>query len=164
MQEFVIDRIFAAPREVVFRAFTESARMKQWWGPKGFSVLKSDIDLKPGGIHHYLLKGPDGALIWGKFLYREIVAPERIVWLNSFSDEAGGTTRHPMMPTWPLEMHSTALFETVGEADTRFTIKWTPHNANPIKAATFAAGHASMTMGWNGTFDQLAEYLKGAAA
>ena len=64
MRVFTIDRVFAAPRDAVFRACTESERMKHCWGPKGFTVLKSAIDLKPGGIHHYCLKGPDNSLMW----------------------------------------------------------------------------------------------------
>ncbi len=69
------------------------------------------MDLRPGGTYHYGMKAPDGAPMWGKMVYREISPPERIVFINSFSDEAGGTTRHPMAPTWPLEMLSVFTFE-----------------------------------------------------
>ena len=95
-QEFVISRVFDAPRDLVFAAFTDPERMKHWWGPKGFTVVKSEMDLRPGGVYHYCLRAPDGAAMWGKFVYREIVAPERVVLINSFSDEQGGTTHHPM--------------------------------------------------------------------
>ncbi len=99
--------------------------MKHWWGPKGFTVVAASMDLRPGGIYHYGLRAPDGSTMWGKFVYREIVRPERIVLVNSFSDEAGNLTRHPMSPTWPLEMLSTFLF--AGEQGrTTFTIKWVP--------------------------------------
>ena len=158
-QEFVISRVFDAPRDLVFMAFTEPERMKHWWGPKGFVVVKLEMDLRPGGIQHYGLRGPDGAIMWGKFVYREIVAPQRIVLINSFSDEAGGTTRHPMSPTWPLEMLSTFLFDEVEKTRTKLTVKWSPHNSDEAGRATFAAGHASMNQGWTGTLDQLAAYL-----
>ena len=69
--------------------------MKHWWGPKGFKVLESKMDLRVGGFYHYGLKAPDGMPMWGKMVYREIVPRERIVFLNFFSDEAGGITRHP---------------------------------------------------------------------
>ncbi len=105
--DFVISRVLDAPRDLVWKAFTDPERMRQWWGPKGFSVIASKMDLRPGGTYHYGLKAPDGSPMWGKFVFREIVAPERMVFINSFSDEAGGTTRHPMAPTWPLEMLST---------------------------------------------------------
>jgi uncharacterized protein YndB with AHSA1/START domain len=158
-QEFIISRVFDAPRDLVFRAFTEPERMKHWWGPKGFVVVKLEMDLRPGGIQHYGLRGPDGAIIWGKSVYREIVAPQRIVLINSFSDEAGNIAHHPMSPTWPLEMLSTFLFDEVEKTRTKLTVKWSPHNSDEAGRATFAAGHASMKQGWTGTLDQLAAYL-----
>src|SRR6266545_2230370 len=105
--DFVISRVFDAPRDLVWKAFTEPERMQEWWGPKGFKVIASKMDLRPGGTYHYGMKAPDGSRMWGKFVYREIVRPERIVFVNFFSDESGNITRHPMSPTWPREMLST---------------------------------------------------------
>ncbi|MBV8169289.1 MAG: SRPBCC domain-containing protein [Alphaproteobacteria bacterium] len=162
-RDFVISRRFDAPPARLFAAFTEPARMQQWWGPKGFSVVKADMDLRVGGTYHYALRAPDGSTMWGKMVYREITPPNRIVWINSFSDEAGGTTRHPMAPTWPLEMLSTLTLEADG-AGTVLTLTWSPHNPNAVERATFDApmSHDSMTMGWTGTLDQLEGYLKPA--
>ena len=158
-QGFVISRVFDAPRDLVFAAFTDPERMKHWWGPKGFTVVKSEMDLRPGGVYHYCLRAPDGAAMWGKFVYREIVAPERVVLINSFSDEQGGTTHHPMMITWPLEMLSVFTFEDMGNGKSKFTVRWSPHNSSEEERSTFAKGHASMTQGWTGTLDQLTAYL-----
>ena len=158
LQEFVISRTFDAPRDLVWKVFTEPEHMKQWWGPKGVTVVKSEIDLRPGGSFHYAMRTADGQTMWGKMVYREITPPSRIVFVNSFSDEAGGTTRHPMAPTWPLEMLSTFLFEDLG-GKTKFTVHWTPLNASEEEQATFAAGHDSMKQGWGGTLDKLAPYL-----
>ncbi len=157
--DFVISRVFDAPRDLVWKAFTDPEHMRHWWGPKGFSVIASKMDLRPGGGYHYGLKAPDGAAIWGKMVYREIVAPERIVLINSFSDEAGGTTRHPMTPTWPLEMLSTFTFEEQPGGKTKVTVRWSPHDATDEERKTFDTSHASMNQGWTGTFDQLANYL-----
>jgi uncharacterized protein YndB with AHSA1/START domain len=157
-QEFVITRVFDAPRELVFAAFTEPERMKQWWGPKGFTVIASKMDLRPDGFYHYGMLAPDGSAMWGKFVYREITRPERIVVVNSFSDEDGNITRHPMSPGWPLEMLSTFLF-VQQDGRTTLTVKWSPLNADESERATFAAGHDSMRQGWTGTLDQLTEYL-----
>ena len=63
--------------------------------------LSSKMDLRPGGTYHYGMRTPDGKEMWGRFVYREIIPPERIVFVNSFSDPEGGITRHPMAPTWP---------------------------------------------------------------
>lgn len=158
-EPFVISRVFDAPRELVFKAFTEPEHMKHWWGPRGFKVIASNMDLRPGGTYHYGLKAPDGATMWGRFVYREIVAPERLVLVNSFSDAEGGITRHPMSPTWPLEMLSIFSFEDVGEGRTKLTISWTPFNASDEELATFEKGRPSMTQGWSGTFEQLEAYL-----
>src|SRR5262249_52172295 len=102
-REFVITRRFNAPRRLVWDAFTKVEHLRNWWGPKGFSVVKASLDLKPGGVFHYGLRAPNGAEMWGKWVFREIVAPERLVIVASFSDAAGGLTRHPMAPDWPLQ-------------------------------------------------------------
>lgn len=161
--EFVIARSFDAPRDLVWKAFTEAERMTHWWGPRGFTVIASTMDLRPGGIYHYGLKAPDGSTMWGKFVYRDIAAPERLVLVNSFSNAAGEITRHPMSPTWPLRMLSTFRF---GEEDgrTSVTITWSPLDADETERATFAGAHASMQQGWTGTFDQLGAYLAQARA
>jgi uncharacterized protein YndB with AHSA1/START domain len=157
--EFVISRVFDAPRDLVWKAFTEADRMKQWWGPKGFTVIASKMDLRPGGTYHYGMKSPNGSPMWGKFVFREIVPPVRMVFISSFSDEAGGVTRHPMAPTWPLEMLSTFTFEEEPGGKTKVTICWSPHNATEEERMTFDAGQDSMRQGWGGTLDQLAAYL-----
>jgi uncharacterized protein YndB with AHSA1/START domain len=157
-RDFVISRTFDAPRDLVFEAFTDPERMKEWWGPKGFTVIHSKMDLRPGGIYHYGMRAPDGKTMWGKFVFREIVRPERIVFVNSFSDEAGGMTRHPLSPTWPLELLSTFLF-TEQDGKTTVTIHWVQLDPTAEERATFDSGQDSMRMGWGGTLDQLAAYL-----
>ena len=156
---FVIARTFNAPREVVFDAFTKPEEMKKWWGPKGFTMLASKMDFKVGGFYHYGMRAPDGAPMWGKFVYREIVRPERIVFINSFSDENGGVTRHPMAPDWPLQMITTFTFEDLGGGKTRFTTTSTAFDATEAERAVFDANHDSMTQGWTGTLDQLETHL-----
>ena len=156
---FVISRVFNAPRDVVFDAFTNPEEMKKWWGPKGFTVHFSKMDLRPGGTYHYGMKAPDGTPMWGKFVYREIVRPERIVFVNSFSDEAGGVTRHPMALDWPLRMLTTFTFEDLGGGRTKLTTTSSAHEATEAEEAVFTANHDSMTQGWTGTLDQLDGYL-----
>jgi uncharacterized protein YndB with AHSA1/START domain len=157
--DFVTSRVFDAPRDLVWKAFTESERMKEWWGPKGFTVIASKMDLRPGGIYHYGMKAPDGAAMWGKFVFREIVPRQRMVFINSFSDEACGITRHPMSATWPLELLSTFTFEDEPGGKTKVTIRWSPYNASEDEQKTFDTSHDSMRQGWGGTMDQFAEYL-----
>ena len=158
IEAFIISRVFDAPRDLVFAAFTEPQRMKEWWGPKGYKVIAQTMDLRPGGSYHYGMESPTGQEMWGKLIYREIVRPERIVLVNVFSDAAGGITRHPLAPTWPLENLSTFLFEDIG-GKTKFTLRWEPINASAEEIATFNAAHTAMAGGWTGTMSQLAEYL-----
>ena len=158
-KDFVIPRVLNAPRELVWKCFTDPERMKQWWGPKGFIVLVSKMDLRVGGTYHYGMKTPDGKMMWGRMVYREITPPERLVFINSFSDEAGGLGRHPLAPTWPLQMLSTFTFDEEPGGKTKFTVRWSPHDATEEERKTFDAGHASMTGGWSGTMDQLEAYM-----
>ena len=162
--DFTLSRVFDAPRNLMWECFTDPERMRHWWGPKGFTVVASRMDLRPGGTYHYGLKAPDGTPMWGKFVYRSIVPPEKLEFISSFSDEHGGVTRHPMAPTWPLEMLSVFTFEEVADGKTRFTVRWSPHDATAEERQVFEAGRASMNQGWSGTMEQLAAYLAKAQA
>ena len=156
--EFVISRVFDAPRELVWKAWTEPERLMHWWGPKGFKMRSAKLDSRPGGIFHYCLQSPDGNDLWGKFVFREIVKPERLVFVVSFSDEKGGMTHHPISPDWPLEMLSTVTFAE-HQGRTTLTVKWIPIHATELERKTFEAGRESMKQGWTGTLDQLTDYL-----
>jgi uncharacterized protein YndB with AHSA1/START domain len=117
------------------------------------------MDLRPGGIFHYGMKAPDGSDMWGRFTYREIDAPKRLVFLNAFSDPMGGVTRHPGHAGWPLELLSTVTFDELG-GKTKVTVQWVPaDSATQIERKTFDEGRGSMKQGWTGTMDQFAAYL-----
>ena len=157
---FVISRIFDAPRERVWKAWTEVEQMKQWWGPKGFTVVHCNVDLRPGGKGLYCLRAPDGSEMWGRFVYREIVKSERLVWINAFSDKDGGLSTHPMNPGWPREMLTTVTFKDLG-GKTELTIEWIPvDGSTESELGTFDKGRDSMKGGWTGTLDQFNGYLK----
>ncbi len=158
-EPFVASRVFDAPRERVWKAWTDAAQLKDWWGPAGFKVHSCKVDLRPGGIFHYGMTAPDGGDIWGRFVYRVIDAPSRLVFIVSFSDPQGGVTRHPWSENWPLETLSSVIFEDLG-AKTRVTVQWVPHDsASEIERNTFDQGRESMKQGWGGTMDQHAAYL-----
>ena len=88
----LIARRFAAPRELVFRTLSEPEHLKQWWGPPGFPVDHCSVDFRPGGVWHYSLRGRDGAEVWARSVYREIVPPERVTYLERSSDPSGAVT------------------------------------------------------------------------
>jgi len=157
-REFSISRVFDAPRDLVWKAVTESDRLKHWWGPKGFTMLVCEVDLRPGGVFLYSMRSPDGHEMWGKWVYREIAPPERLITVVSFTDEKGNFLRHPMSPTWPLEVLNTM---TLSEQDgkTTMTISGYPINATEEERKTFNDGRGSMKQGFAGTLDQLEAYL-----
>jgi uncharacterized protein YndB with AHSA1/START domain len=157
----IFDRTFDAPRGLVFKAWTEAERLAQWWGPKGFTVQVAKLDLQPGGVFHYSLMGPNDMQMWGKFVYREIDEPNRLVFVTSFSDAEGGITRHPLAPTWPAEVLSTLTFTAEGDK-TRITGQAKAINVNDEEQKTFDDGIPSMEAGFKGTMEQLEAYLKEA--
>lgn len=160
---FTVTRTFDAPRPLVWKAFTEADRMAAWWGPPGTTLRHSSMDLQPGGRYHFHSEFPDGKSVWGVFVYREITPMDRIVYLHSFSDEAGTVTSSPFGGPWPLRIHTSMLFADKGRK-TEFTLRQFPLDANAEEEAAFTALFEGMTLGWGGTLDQLAAYLPGTRA
>jgi uncharacterized protein YndB with AHSA1/START domain len=157
-REFVIERVFDAPRDLVWKVFTERDHLMQWWGPKGFKMIVGNLDLRPGGTFHYGLEAPDGSEMWGKWVFREIVKPERLVFVSSFSNKESGLTRHPMAPTWPIEMLGTMTLTAQG-GQTLLMNRVVALNATDEERATFEGNFDSMKQGFGATWDQLAAHL-----
>jgi uncharacterized protein YndB with AHSA1/START domain len=160
-QDFVCVRTFSAPRNLVWKAWTSAEALGRWWGPKGATLRVIDFDLRPGGVFHYAFAFRPGHEMYGRFVYREVVAPERLVFVNSFSDPEGGITRAPFPPLrdkWPLEvLNVMRLTELAGE--TTLTLRASPLNASADECAMFAGNIDSMRQGYGGTLDKLADYL-----
>jgi len=105
----VLERVFDAPRELVFAMFKEADHLKHWWGPKGWELPVCNIDFRPGGVWHYCMKCADqsqgeyyGMESWGKGVYKEIIEPEKIVYTDYFSDAEGN--ENPEMPATEVTM------------------------------------------------------------
>jgi uncharacterized protein YndB with AHSA1/START domain len=157
LQPLVITRMFNAPRELVWKCLTEPEHMK-WFGPKGSKTISAEMDLRVGGTYHYAMQYGDAPPMWGLIVYREIMPPERLVYVQSFSDEHRAITRHPMSPTWPAHMLTTiTLMRQFGK--TIVTLEWMPVDPTAEERATFDGARDGMNMGWKGSFDQLEEYL-----
>jgi uncharacterized protein YndB with AHSA1/START domain len=88
-REIVLTRVFDAPRHLVFDAFTKPELLKRWFGPRGWSLVVCEIDLRVGGTFRFVLRGPDGSQMGMRGTYREIVPPERSVHMESFDDYPG---------------------------------------------------------------------------
>jgi uncharacterized protein YndB with AHSA1/START domain len=153
-QKIVITRVFDAPRDLVFRAWTEPERMKQWWGPNGFTTPVCTIDLRAGGVFHSCMRSPTGQDFWSMGVYREVVVPERIVCTDSFADAKGNKvspTQYGMSADWPDEALITATF-AAQDGKTRFTLE------HAVGAAP-ATEREQCREGWSESLDRLATYL-----
>ncbi|MFC5531421.1 SRPBCC domain-containing protein [Cohnella yongneupensis] len=84
--DLIIDRIFNAPRELVWKAVTEPEHVSRWWAPYEYTIPVCKIDLRPGGLWHYCMRSAEGEEHWVRSDYREIVKPERLVYTSLFSD------------------------------------------------------------------------------
>ncbi len=156
--EFVFNRTLDASREDVWNAFTQPEHLKHWWGTPGSSIEIAHHELAPGGLFHYRMKFPDGRAMWARFIFREIIAPERLVWLNGFSDEHGGLTRNPWAPNLPAEtLNTVTLAKENGK--TLLTVTVVPFNASDEEVRAFAGGIAGMKTGLGSVFKVLADYL-----
>jgi uncharacterized protein YndB with AHSA1/START domain len=157
---FTLTRTFDAPLDLVWKAHTEVEHLRHWWGPKGLAFETAKLDLRPGGTFHYSMKAPDGSVMWGRFLYREIAPQKRLVWTNSFSDPDGGVTRAPFpgAEAFPLEVCNTLTLSADRGRTTIFLYGY-PVGASEAEEAFFQNMFQSMTQGFSGTFDQLEAYL-----
>jgi len=156
--ELLIRREFNAPRELVFQAWTQVEHLRHWWGPKGFEWVSSQLDLRPGGLFHYCLRGPAGHVMWGRFVFTEVRPPEHLAYIVSFSNEQAEIVRAPFSSCWPLEVANTLDFNEA-QGRTALTLRSWPHQATTEEIATFKAGHASMQQGYGGTMEQFENYL-----
>jgi uncharacterized protein YndB with AHSA1/START domain len=157
----VITRIFDAPRELVWKMWTEPEMMKKWWGPKDFTAPSINIDFNVSGKILACMRGANapGAPIrdfWSTGTYKEIIPMEKIVVTDSFADEQGNIVNasyYGMSGDFPMELLITLTFEEVDGGKTRMTLK---HEGMP----TGEMGDGAK-VGWNQSFDKLEAALKG---
>jgi uncharacterized protein YndB with AHSA1/START domain len=158
---FIITRQFKLPRAVVWKAWSESDQLKHWWGPKGCSIDVNHFEFRPGGFFHYAMNFESAPTMWGRFNYREIATLERIVWLNSFSNERCGIARAPFSETCPLEIKNSVTF-TEHAGQTTVTLRAEPFGEVDAERKYFEELRPSLEQGYGGTFEQLADHLLGA--
>src|SRR6516225_8819204 len=145
-RELVITRIFDAPRRLVFKMWTEPGHLARWWVPRGFATISSRMDVRPGGSWLRSMRAPDGSLIRKHGIYREIVAPERLVFTYVTDDLAGNLGSETLV---------TVTFADLG-GKTRLTL----HQA----AFQSVAARDDHRGGWTGALERFASYLSANAA
>jgi uncharacterized protein YndB with AHSA1/START domain len=145
-REVVLTRVFDAPRQMVFDAFTTPELLKRWFGPRGHTLVVCDVDLRVGGGFRFVLRDPAGREMGMRGVYREISAPERSVHMESFDD-------------FPGESQVTGVFvEDDGKTTMTATILY------PSKEVRDAVIQMGMEHGAAESYDKLAELLVGAVA
>lgn len=118
-QSLFLEQVFPASREQVFQAFTDAEQLKQWWGPVGWELTHCEIDARPEGYWHFCMTCTDkskeyvGQQSWGKAIYVEIDAPNRIVYHDYFSDEQGGINESMPAALITVEFSDQAKFTKV---------------------------------------------------
>lgn len=140
-RELVITRVFDAPRALVFEAWTDPKHLAQWWGPRDYPAALVKLDVRPGGAWRHCLRSTEtGNDLWHRGVFREVVAPERLVF--TFAWEEDGERG--------LEALVTVTFADEG-GKTRMTLRQAPFQSDGERD-----GHQG---GWNSTFDRLADHL-----
>lgn len=157
-REIVFTRVFSAPRDIVWKAFTERDRMAKWWGMRGMATQIRELDLRPGGTFLYVMRMPDGREICGKWVYREIVAPELLVVVHFTTDDTGKPIPHPYDPSLPPQMLTTSRF-TERAGRTTLELRSVPINETAAQREAFNKLADAMEEGFNNTLDLLDEYL-----
>ena len=154
---YVLERVFDAPRELAWRAWTEPDLVARWYGPN-VETINHRHELKPGGVWLCEMRW-GGNSHYQKAEFTEVSAPERLVWLHSNTDAEWNVAPSPMMPNWPLVLLTTVTFAQE-EGHTRMRLTWAPHEASEAELAAFGSALGGLDRGWGAGM----ELLKGLLA
>jgi uncharacterized protein YndB with AHSA1/START domain len=148
-REVTITRVFAAPRALVFKAWTDPQHLAQWWGPHGFTTPVCEFDARVGGALRIHMRGPDGTIYPMHGVIRELVAPERLVFSSVATDTAGK----------PLIDQLTTVTFVEQNGKTTMTM-----HSRAAAVAEVGVGHLQgMEIGWTQTIDRLEALLARSA-
>src|ERR1700681_1563626 len=149
-RELTLTRIFDAPRQLVFKAWTDPKQLAEWWGPKSFTNPVCEVDLKRGGALRIVMRAPDGVEFPMKGVFREIVPPSRLVFTNIAVDKDGN--------------HIIEGLTTVTFAEERGKTKLTLHTSGAAMVDYAAAYLKGMEAGWTQSLEKLEALLARAAS
>ena len=156
LPEYKLERIFEAPRELVWRAWTDPELLHRWYGP-GIETIIHNFDLKPGGSWLNEMKW-GGKSDFSKMVFQEVTPPSMLVWHHSSADSDWNIITSPMMADWPRVLLTTVTFEDVGDK-TNVRLTQVPVDAIDAEIACFAAAMAGMDKGWGGGYAIMDEML-----
>jgi len=162
-KKIIISRVFNAPREAVWKAWTDPETIKKWWGPEGFTAPSIKVDFRVGGKYIFAMKGPAGSE-WDKVMYsagvfKEIDPRKKIVSTDFFSDEKGNKVdpvEYGQSKDAPSEMEVIVTLEDAGNG-TKLSITYPAPESDEAFEAMKKSG---MEEGWNSSLDKLAKVLE----
>ncbi len=152
-----LTRVFDAPRELVFKCWTEPTHFIKWFGPENYTIPECTIDLRVGGKMHSAMRSPEGMDIWFGGVYKEIDPPRRLVVTDYFSNEEGDVidpTEIGFSDDWPRETYFDITFEEVEGNKTKLTVRH-------MGVTEELAKSVQEDLGWSQSFDKLDAYIAG---
>lgn len=150
LPEFVLDREFDAPRELVWRAWTDPEFLQRWYGP-GVETVIHRFDLEPEGFWLNEMKMKAGSN-FQKIIFKEVSEPEKLVWHHCSTDARWNIVANPMMPDWPRILLTNVTFEDRGE-QTNVRLSQIPLDATDAEIACFAKMKDGMSGGWGSGYE-----------
>ena len=138
----VITRVFDAPRDLVFKAWTDRDHLSQWFGPRGFTMTMCQMDQRPGGTYRFGMRSTEGSDHWLKGVYKEIIEPEKLAFTYAWTDAEGNPTRPETLVVLTFDDE---------QGKTRFTL-----HHSVFESVTACDMHRQ---GWTSSLDRLAEIL-----
>lgn len=144
-----IERIFHAPVDQVWKAWTDADMIMQWWGPETYSCPEAHLDFREGGQYNLAMKGPDQKITWSGGVVEEIVPQQKIVFTDRFTDEIGKpvpASTYGMTGDWPENSYITVIFERANESETKMYLL---HEGIPSSL------YDDCVQGWNSSLDKL---------
>lgn len=145
LPEFSMDRVFDAPRELVWRAWTDPELLNQWYGP-GVETIIHEFDLTPEGKWLNEMRMGGGSN-FQMIIFKEVVEPEKLTWHHCSADADWNLAPNPMMPDWPRILLTTVTFTEQGQ-QTRVSLTQVPLDATDAEIACFAKMKDGMSGGW----------------
>ena len=153
---YVLERTLAAPRELVWKTWTDPDLVARWYGPNVETVVHR-LDLKPGGLWLVEMRR-DGGSSYQRVEYVEVTVPERLIWLHSNADADWNIVSSQMMQDWPRILLTTVTLEQAGD-QTKSRLTWVPHEASAAEIACFRAAIGGMDRGWAAGMELLKKLL-----
>lgn len=156
LPEFILNREFDAPRDLVWRAWTDPKYLQHWYGP-GVETVIHKFELKVDGVWLNEMKMKNGSS-FQKVIFKEVSAPEKLVWHHCSADADWNVAASPMMPDWPRMLLTTVTFTQSGEK-TNVRLTQVPMEATEAEIACFAKMKDGMSGGWGGGYALIDELL-----